>query len=233
MATTVLLRGECAIWKNNVPLGKIVADFSYDNDLRFFKLISVGNIKASFKPEQIKGFGLVQTGSVFKKWQLSIMAKWSSGDEFTYSYLLPTKEHAERIKANIQGITMNSRRQEEVLALLRTRERVSKEDVASLLSKFNAEVTDQTVQDFVQGAITSGQIEGVYDGKEYLSKYALQRETVRYDIVSKFEVGSSGAIVITCPKCGAAIPIETKESNGKCRFCGSPYVVPRKILDLV
>lgn len=233
MPTTVLLRGECTVWKNNISVGKIIADLSYDNDLRFFKLVSVGTIRASFKPEQIQGFGLVQTGSIRKKWQLSMVVKWPSGDEFTYSYLLPTKEHAEGIRANIQGISVNSRRQEEVLALLRTRERVSKEEVAALLSKFNTEVTDQTVQDFVQGAITSGQVEGVYDGKEFMSKYALQRETVRYDIVSKFEVSSSGAIVITCPKCGAAIPIETKESNGKCRFCGSPYVVPRKILDLV
>ena len=214
-------------------MGKIIADFSYDNDLRFFKLVSVGNIRTSFRPEQIKGFGLVQTGSVRKKWQLSILAKWPSGDEFTYAYLLSTRELAEGIRANIQGIAVNSRRQEEVLALLRTRERVSKEEISDLLSKFHTEVTDQTVQDFVQSAITSGQVEGVYDGKEFMSKYALQRETVRYDIVSKFEVSSSGAIVITCPKCGAAIPIEAKESNGKCRFCGSPFVVPRKILDLV
>jgi len=231
--TTVLLRGECAVWKNNVSLGKIIADLSFDNDLRFFKLISVGNIRASFRPEQIGGFRIVQTGSVRKKWQLSILAKWPSGDEFTYSYLLPTKEQAESIRANIQGIAVNSRRHEEVLALLRTRERVSKDDIATLLSKFHTEVSDQTVQDFVQGAITSGQVEGFYDGKEFMSKYALQRETVRYDIVSKFEVSSSGAIVITCPKCGAAIPIESKESNGKCRFCGSPYVVPKKILDLI
>ena len=233
MPTTVLLRGECTVWKNNIVTTKAIADLCYDNDLRFFKLVCVGNIAASFRAEQVQGFGLVQIGGLRKKWQLSLTAKWPSGDEFTYAYQLPTKEDAERARANIQGITLHSKGLDAITALLKTRERVPKEEIMALLNKLLLDVNDQTVQDFVQSAITSGQVEGVYDGEEFISRFALQRETVRYDIVSKFEVSSSGAIVITCPKCGAAIPIETKESNGKCMFCGSPYMVPRKILDMV
>ena len=79
----------------------------------------------------------------------------------------------------------------------------------------------------------SGKVDGVFDGKDFMSHYALQRETVRYDIVSKFEVDKNGVVVLNCPKCGASLPLEQKESTGKCRFCGTAYTVPRKILDLI
>ncbi|MGD0395711.1 MAG: hypothetical protein ABSB26_02215 [Nitrososphaerales archaeon] len=80
--------------------------------------------------------------------------------------------------------------------------------------------------------ISSGKVEGVFDGRDFMSHYALQRETVRYDIVSKFEVDKNGVIVLNCPNCGASIPLEQKESMGKCKFCGTAYTILRKILDL-
>jgi exosome complex RNA-binding protein Csl4 len=84
----------------------------------------------------------------------------------------------------------------------------------------------------IETMISSGKVEGVFDGRDFMSHYALQRETVRYDIVSKFEVDKNGVIVLNCPNCGASIPLEQKESMGKCKFCGTAYTILRKILDL-
>jgi len=231
--TDILLTGECVIYKNDVLLDKAFCDFSYDHDLRLFKLITDGDIWTTFQPSQVHGVGAEEVGSFIKKWEVSIDTKWPDGDEFTYVFKQPNKELAESAKAKVEGIVENSRGHDEVIRLLKTRERVASADVAALLSKFHLDATDKVVQRVVESAITSGQVEGVFDGKEFISKYGLQRETVRYDIVTKFEMSSSGAIVITCPKCGAALPLEGKESSGKCQYCGTPYTVPRKILDLV
>ena len=168
-----------------------------------------------------------------KKWQISISAKWPNGDEFTFVFGPGDEKQVRDVKAEIERIVAGNKGLDEVIRLLKTRERVPTSDVAKLLSKFNLDATDKGVQRVVESAITSGQVEGVFDGKEFVSKYGLQRETVRYDIVTKFEMSSSGAIVINCPKCGAAIPLQGKESNGNCKFCGTPYTIPRKILDLV
>ena len=66
-----------------------------------------------------------------------------------------------------------------------------------------------------------------------MSKIALDREQVRYDIVTKFEIGESGAVVLKCPNCGANLPLRSKESNGKCSYCNSTFAVPKRILDLI
>jgi len=218
--------------KNNVYANNFYADLSYDNDLRFFKVIAGGNIWTSFNPDQIKGLGTSEVGTLMKKGKFSILAKWPSGDEYTFAFTLPNKQGADSAKANIEAIIVYAQGFNAALRLLRTRERVSEAEIAALL-KTSQNQSGQSVREFVEWAISSGQVEGVYDGNQFVSKMTLQRETVRYDIVSKFEVNASGALVITCPKCGAGIALETKEANQKCRYCGSPIMIPRKILDMV
>lgn len=232
MATTFLLKGECLVWKNNVPTGTIFADFAYDNDLRFFKIIVRGNIWSTFKPDQIQGVLITETGSLRKRWQFKIWAKWPNGDEFTFTFTLPSQQSAESAKVNIEGIITDSKGYDEGLRLLKSRERVPGSEIAALL-KVDPKTGTQSAKEFVERAISTHQVDGVYENDEFVSRLALQRETVRYDIVSKFEVNSSGALVLTCPKCGAAIPLETKESNGKCRYCGTSFMIPKRILDLV
>jgi DNA-directed RNA polymerase subunit RPC12/RpoP len=218
--------------KNNVFSNNMNASLSYDNDLRFFKVIVGGNIWTSFDPDQIKGLGTDQVGALMKKGRLSVMAKWPNGDEFTFVFTLPNKQMADSARANIDAIVVYAQGFNSALRLLRTRERVPASEIAALLGT-EQDSSGRGVREFVEWAISSGQVEGVYDGTQFVSKIALQRETIHYDIVSKFEVNASGALVITCPKCGAAIPLETKEANQKCRYCGSPIMIPRKILDMV
>ena len=232
MPTTVLLRGQFIVWKNNAYAGNVFADLSYDHDLRFFKIIVNGNIYTSFRPDQVKNIEIHEEGSLFKKWKLGLWAKWPTGDEWAFVFTFDKRGPAENTKVSIETFVEDSKRFDDALRLLKSRERVSAAEVAVVL-KVDPGKDDQSVREFVEGAISGGQVEGVFDGKEFVSRYALQRETIRYDIVSKFEVNASGALVITCPKCGAAIPLETKEPNLKCRYCGSPITIPRKILDMV
>lgn len=232
MATTFLLKGECLVWKNNVPAGTVIADYAYDDDLGFFKIIVGGNIWTSFRPDQIRGIIITQVGSLRKKWQFKTSSKWPSGDEYTFAFTLPNQQTAESTKAYIEGIVAYSRGQEEALRLLKSRERVSGSEIAALL-KVDPGPGSRGAKEFVERAISTRQVEGVYENDEFVSRLALQRETIRYDIVSKFEVNSSGALVLTCPKCGAAIPLETKESNGKCQYCGNSFMIPKRILDMV
>jgi predicted RNA-binding Zn-ribbon protein involved in translation (DUF1610 family) len=211
----------------------MLCDLSYDYDLRVFKFITNGNIWMSLGPHMVQQVAIREMGTLRKKWQVNVATKLQSGDELSFFFQLPREILAWRLKDDIERIAVKGRGFDEVIRLLKTRERVPSSEVARVLSKYNLDASDQSIQRVVESAITSGKVEGVFDGKEFISKYGLQRETVRYDIVSKFEISNSGAIVITCPKCGAAIPLQGKESNGNCRYCGTPYKVPSKILDLL
>ncbi|MGD1055251.1 MAG: hypothetical protein ABR867_04115 [Nitrososphaerales archaeon] len=169
---TAILRGNCVCLKNDVSWDKAYCDFSYDHDLRIFKLTTKGDIWTSFEPSLVQRVVAQKTGAFLKKWEVNIQTKWPEGDEFTFIFQQPNKELAESTKAKIHGIVTTSRGFDEVIRLLKTRERVPSSEVAALLSKFNLDATDQSVQHVVESAITSGQVEGVFDGKEFIRSSA-------------------------------------------------------------
>ena len=86
---------------------------------------------------------------------------------------------------------------------------------------------------YIEHAISSNQAEGIFDGKEFISKMAMDSQSVRYDIVAKFDMNESGVILFKCPSCGSSLPLEKKESTGTCKYCGGFYPIPRKLLDAI
>jgi DNA-directed RNA polymerase subunit RPC12/RpoP len=69
--------------------------------------------------------------------------------------------------------------------------------------------------------------------RRFVNKFARVSETIEYKIAATFDLTSSGTISLKCPNCGAASPIESKSNENICAYCGSKYIVPKKILELV
>ncbi len=120
----------------------------------------------------------------------------------------------------------------EAITLLKTREKVLVSEVSSILAKHGMPSSEADSRKLIELWIGNNKIEGLLDETQFVSKYALNREQVRYDIVSKFEVGENGAVMLKCPSCGGSLPLQGKESSGVCKYCGTQYSVPRNILSI-
>jgi hypothetical protein len=142
------------------------------------------------------------SGSIFKKRWVNANVKWHNGDEYAFVYEVPNAASAQQIRNQVERTKIDEIGKTEILRLLKTREKVPLSEVSSLLTKYELPSTPADAQRLIESMISSGKIEGVFDGKDFVSRYALQRETVRYDIVSRFEVGKNGVVVLNCPNCG-------------------------------
>ena len=233
VGSTTLLQGATTIWKNKMIAGRFQTTLSYDNELEFFKVISAGRILTSFRPLQVMGTAYSTSGAVRKSHKVTVHVKFPNGDEYAFMYRAPNAATAREVRGRIQRAAVDGKGKAEVLRLLKTREKVPVSEVSALLTKCGLPSSPADSQRLVETMISSGIVEGVFDGKDFKSHYALQKESVRYNIVAKFEVGKNGVVVLSCPNCGASIALEQKESTGKCEFCGTAYTIPRKILDLM
>jgi DNA-directed RNA polymerase subunit RPC12/RpoP len=235
VGSLALIQGHTEAWRNGVPEGSFASTLMYDEDLEFFKVIDgVGNIQRSFGVDKVTEVAAKEEhGWLFKSSLLTVDYKSEDGNEYRLSFRTPTQGTAKNAKDWFDLIARKHKATSEVTTLLQTREKVPFSSVSEVLERHRLRATNVDAQDIIERIVTRRKIEGVIEGSQFVSKYGLQRETVRYDIVSKFEVSSSGAIVITCPKCGATLPLQGKDSNGNCKYCGTPYMVPRKILDLL
>lgn len=54
-----------------------------------------------------------------------------------------------------------------------------------------------------------------------------------YLISTNFSMGKNGAISCTCPNCGSSQAIASKSNTVKCAHCGSNYIIPKKVLDMM
>ena len=61
----------------------------------------------------------------------------------------------------------------------------------------------------------------------------VKQEIVQYNISTKFEFGTDGGLLISCPFCGGSTQLESKTNPVRCPFCNKEYVVPKKLLDLI
>jgi DNA-directed RNA polymerase subunit RPC12/RpoP len=210
----------------------MAADLVYEDGPRLFRVVDTNGVWGSFNPKQLVAADVQQGRPPANAWELAFWVEWSNGDSYAFVFNAPTKQTAEDVKAKMDSVKSYSKKVDAAIRLLKTRERVSGSEIASLLD-IDPSANPNAVRDFVEEAISAGEAEGVFDGKDFVSKYGLQRETVHYEIVTNFELNKSGALVISCPKCGATLPVKGKESNVKCQYCGSPITIPRKILDMI
>ncbi|MEM2981196.1 MAG: hypothetical protein QW385_07545 [Thermoproteota archaeon] len=61
----------------------------------------------------------------------------------------------------------------------------------------------------------------------------LPKEIIQYSIVTKFNLDENGTVSVQCPYCGASAPLQSKETEVTCKYCGKQYIIPKKILDLI
>ena len=52
-------------------------------------------------------------------------------------------------------------------------------------------------------------------------------------ISSRLETGKVGTVTVLCPHCGASQPINAKRDKETCRRCGTTYLIPSKVQELV
>ncbi len=234
MGTVKLVAGVTTIRKNGAFAGNAPTTLTYDEELGIFKVVQVnGNIWTTFTPKQVGSLSTSAIGGWRKNYYLHISAKFPNGDEYAFSYNTGTPQQAANAHEWVSSYVRKEDALTEVVTRMRTRERVPLSDVASILTSHGLPSGDVDCQKAVEYGITKGGIDGVIDGTEFVSKFALNREQVRYNIVSTFEVGKDGAVVLKCPGCGASIPLQSKDESKVCKYCGTSYTVPRNILKLI
>ena len=228
-----LFENNVLIYKNDVLVHTTHSRLLYDETSGMFKVLIGANIWTTFKPAQIIGIGPNTNGSVLKKHNLAMRVRFPSGDEWSFVYQTKTREDAEQKMSSITYLIWSDRASEEAGQLLKTRERVSVNEICEVFKKYQVSSDFASGRKFIESSISSGFAPGKFDGQGFVSRSALDREQVRYDIVTKFEVGQSGAVVFKCPSCGAPLQIQSKDANGKCKYCNASFAVPRKILDMI
>lgn len=185
----------------------------------------------SFKTLQVVETQASETGSLLKKHRVNIHVKFQNGDEYFLMFLVQDETRSLEVKAWIDNLVKIGRTNDEVYRLLRTREKVALSEVCSILSKNGLSSTPSDGQRMVEGLISSGAIEGVFDGASFVSKMGMQRESVQYQVVTSFEMGRDGVVSLKCPSCGSPIQMLDKASVRKCGYCGTEFMVPKRILD--
>jgi hypothetical protein len=234
VATVGLMQGKCDVSKNGFANGSIFSSLCYDQDLGFFKVIGPqGDIWTSFTSSQIVNVGKFETGQLFKSFWLDIRFKLPNGDEYDLKYKTSTVDMVEDAIKWLDYANRKDSASDEIIVLMRTREKVPFDEVSKVLAKRGLPASEAEAKKMLEYGISSRKIDGVLEGSQFVSRSALQREQVRYDIVSNFDFNSSGAISFKCRSCGKSLPLSKKQDAGKCEYCGTAYALPRKLLDMI
>jgi predicted RNA-binding Zn-ribbon protein involved in translation (DUF1610 family) len=97
-------------------------------------------------------------------------------------------------------------------------------------------IEEEDVVDLMEHLIDNDEIKGFLniEQKEFvnMSAYRQTSKVVQYNIASSFDF-SDGIIKITCPSCGSPNIQKEKRGEGKCAHCGTTYIIPNKILEML
>jgi DNA-directed RNA polymerase subunit RPC12/RpoP len=233
MGLEPLLEGKCAVRKNRSPHQVFTGSLVFDDDLRKYKIFADGAIAYAFGPLQIKNTDYDISGTIRKRSSMGIYVNFPDGNEYLFDFGYRDDEQLTSAETQIKKIRHDEEAREEMLTLLKSRERVTIEEISSLLKKRGSEVDMEHARRFVDSAIATGRVQGTFNGTEFVNKSSASDMSVRYDVAVKLELASSGALALKCPSCGSILSLEKKESNVKCNYCGQSCFVPRKVLDMI
>jgi len=234
VATVGLMQGRADVSKNGFPCEPMYSSFCYDQDLGFFKVIGPdANIWTSFTSSQVVGVGTFQTGRISKSFWLTVRFKLPNGDEYELKYKASTVGAPEEAVKWLDYANRKDRASDEIILLMKTREKVHFSEVCAVLARRGLPSSEGEARKMLEYGISSKKIDGVLEGSQFVSRSALQREQVRYEIVSTFDFSSSGAISFKCRSCGKSLPLDKRQESGKCEYCGTPYALPKKLLDMI
>lgn len=164
---------------------------------------------------------------------MGIYVNFPDGNEYLFDIGYRDDEQLTSAETLIKKIRYDEENREEILTLLKSRERVTIEEISSLLKKRGSDADIDYARRFVDSAIATNRIQGTFNGTEFVNKKSAGDTSVRYDVAVKLELAISGALALKCPSCGSVLSIEKKKSNVKCNYCGQSCFVPRKVLDMI
>lgn len=131
--------------------------------------------------------------------------------------------------------------EERVIERLKSREATSFDDVLEIwLSQVphgaHIDFTDKDVVELLEDLISEGVVKGFVDVDRrqfiHMTAYKQTQTVIHYDIASSFNF-SGGMVKIQCSSCGSSDILREKRSEAKCAHCGTTYIIPNKILDLI
>jgi len=205
----------------------------FDEDLRRYKVLGGGEVAFTFGPLQVKDVDYDVSGKVKKRMSMGIYVNYPNGDEYLFDIEYGDENQFKSADAFIVKTLEDEKGRQEVLRLLKSREKITVDEVAKVLVKHGMPKDVEFACSLIDSAISTGVVQGTFNGSEFMSNASQSDVSVRYDIAVKLEFSASGALTLKCPGCGSAIPLEKKESNVKCSYCGQNCFVPRKVLELI
>lgn len=233
MVSEPLLEGKCVVRKNRAPYQTFNGSLVFDDDLRKYKILANGAIAFAFGPLQIKNTDYEIGGRIRKRSSMGIYVNFPDGNEYLFDIAYREDEQLTAADALIKKIRSDEEAREEVLMLLKSRERVTVEEICSLLKKRDSNADVDQARRLVDSAIATNRVHGTFDGTEFVNKNSADDSSVRYDVAVKLELSGSGALTFKCPSCGSVLSLDKKQSNVKCTYCGQSCFVPRKVLDMI
>jgi hypothetical protein len=142
-----------------------------------------------------------------------------------------TKEAIETHRAEIGEGRKPDEYVDALVKLLKLRLRVNLSEIGSLLATYGLPGDVENARREAESLIDADKVEGMVDGNTFISRYAISTRAARYSVAVSFDF-KDGALQIRCPNCAAAIPLKDKNPTGTCKYCGSAYMVPAKVLRL-
>jgi ribosomal protein S27E len=240
--TTVKARGYMRIWHHSgerveeITEGETRLTLFIDEKIRLFKIVTDDNTTVmSFSP--LSSIQAKEYDAGFRKTH-SVDIKVRGTNETTSEYYLisfyNSGEQESGLLISRIGQIRSEFAHEQIVRLLKTRERVAFSDIVDSMANFGIPVSLKDAQQLAESLISSGEIEGVVNDTEFLSRYTLERksEVVHYNIVTTFDF-SDGLLRVKCPSCGSTSILRQKSNEARCAHCGSTYIIPRKVLDLI
>jgi DNA-directed RNA polymerase subunit RPC12/RpoP len=240
--TIVKARGYMRIWCHSserveeVTEGETKLTLFLDEESRLFKIATEDNTNViSFSPLSL--IEITEFDAGFSK-RHSVDIKFRANNDTGSEYYLISfynkgEKESSLLISRIEQIHSEFA-YEQMARLLKTRERVAFNDIVDSMAGFGIPVSIKEAQQFAESLISSGAIKGVVNDSEFLSLYALQRksEVVHYNIVTTFDF-SNGLLSVKCPSCGSTNITKQKSNEARCTHCGSTYIIPNKVLDLI
>jgi len=233
MVSEPLLEGKCVVRKNMAPHQTFNGLLVFDEDLRKYKILANGVIAFAFGPLQIKKTDYDVGGKFRKKQTMGIYVTFPDGNEYLFDIGYRDAEQMNAAERQIRKIEKDEKVREEILLLLRSRDRVTVKEICSLLAKEDLEADADNVRRFVDFAIANSKVMGTFNGTEFINRNSAGNVSVQYNVAVKMELSSSGALSVKCPSCGSSLPLDKKESNVTCPYCGQQCFIPRKVLDMI
>jgi hypothetical protein len=221
LGTTPLLQGACSVFRNNNFQQIVILSLSYNADSDLFKMYSGDTLYANFPASSLIGVAKYSSKKQFlsvpipgvSTYYMGLSVRYGPQENWAYVYSFNDESAANSSKAAVQSCLPEG----QILVLLKTRERVSLTEVASVLAKRHRSSSTDDARKAIESLIMSGDVNGVIDGEGFVGTSALQRESPQREFV-RSETITREIIKVPCRYCGT---MNNLASDKFCSGCGA------------